>query len=284
MPPRKFSHSSMSTYRRCRYRYFLSYILDYVTPSGLGQNRGSVGHAGLAKWYGLGCDEEADSAAMAVASQMYCDKEIETGESLEEDWQLMSIILPRYFDWARANDNFAEILSLEQKFEVKIGDHTVIGYIDGVVKTNAGSIWLLEHKFNKTVSTNHIDLDPQMSLYMLAARKLGIDARGVLFNVIRVAAGGIAAKQPVERRQVFRNQEGLDFIEKEVAIQLDEMQAFHDKGGAIYRNETGNCSWDCGFYAACQMINDDGDAQTALAKFPIVHKVDIAESDKGESV
>jgi len=222
-----------------------------------------------------------DEQAMKVASDMYNDIEAETGHDFTEDWDLMCIILPRYFEWARENDNFTRVVSLEYKFEMEIGKHTVIGYIDGVVEVNGG-LWLLEHKFNKRVSTSHIDLDPQMSLYMLAAHKLGIDARGVLFNVIRVAAGGIAAKQPVVRSRVYRNQEGLGSIAYEVEAQLDEMVEFHEGKGRVYRNPTRDCSWDCGFYNACLAMNDSGSPLSVLQQFPIVEHISSKAEEKGE--
>jgi RecB family exonuclease len=253
--------------------------MDYAPASGLGQNRGSIGHAALAKWYKEGCDDEA---CLKLIADMYTQVELEYDTSLQEDYELLDLILRRYFAWARENDNFAEIVSLEQKFEIQIGGQPVIGYIDGVVRSNSGSIWLLEHKFNKQVSTRHIDLDPQMSLYLLAARTMGIDARGVLFNVIRVAEGGIAAKQPVERVKVYRNSEGLSYIYEEVESQVAEMADFHDNGiGHIYRNPTKDCSWDCPFFNVCLSVNDNGDADSVLATIPIIHR-DTTEDDKGE--
>jgi len=281
---RKFSHSSMSTFRRCRARYKWSYIDNYRTDSGLGQSRGSIGHAVLQNWYehlDMEDQNERDELAMKVAANMYNDLEATMEQDFTADWDLMCVILPRYFDWARENDNFTRIVSLEQKFEIPIGKHTVIGYIDGVVEVNGG-LWLLEHKFNKRVSTGHIDLDPQMSLYMLAAHTLGIDVRGVFFNVIRAAEGGIAAKEPVVRARVYRNQEGLSAIAYETETQLDEMEEFHRLGGRVYRNPTKDCSWDCGFYGACLAINDCGSPHEVLSKLPIVPH-ESSQDEKGES-
>lgn len=261
---RHFSHSSMSTWRECRAKYKWSYVNNYEQPSSLGQVRGSAGHAALANWYTKFNEEEA----VAVASEQYSERERRTGEDLSEDWELLELILRRYFDWSRNYDDFTEIVSLEQKFEFRINNHMVIGYIDGVVKTG-DTMWLLENKFNKRVEISGIDLDAQVSVYMMACYKLGINVAGVMYNIIRVSEGGVAIKQPVVRRKIFRNQEGLAFIEKEMAIQLDEMARFHDQGGAVYRTPTRDCAWKCGFYKACLSLNDDGDLATALSSYPI---------------
>lgn len=275
---RHFSHSSMSTWRRCRVRYKWSYVDNYASPASIGQVRGLGGHQGLAEWYR---SFDVDKS-LSKAYEPFAEREISTGESLMGEWDLLELILRRYFEWSKDNDDFEEIVSLEQKFEFQLKGHTVIGYIDGVVKVGE-SLWLLENKFNKRVSMNHIDLDPQISLYLLACYKLGIDVRGVYFNVIRVAEGGIAAKQPVVRAKVHRNQEGLEFISAETAIQLEEMSKFHKNGGgAIYRNPTRDCSWDCGFYRACQAINDDGNVKLALSVFPIVPREENLKGDSSD--
>ena len=108
-----------------------------MSPSGIGQARGTIGHATLGNWYsnmGKMSEEERDDTAMKLASKMFCDEEASRQVSLEKEWELMSVILPRYFEWARANDNFTEILAIEQKFELNIAGIPVIGFIDGVVK------------------------------------------------------------------------------------------------------------------------------------------------------
>ena len=277
---RSLSHSSMSCYRRCKVKYYWSYVKNLMSPSSVGQTRGTIGHAALGLWYtnmGKMSEEDRDSASIKLAGQMLADAEANSGESMDKEAEMLQCILPRYFDWARANDNFDEIIAIEQKFEINIDGMPLIGYIDGVVRIK-NTLWLLEHKFNKQVRTNHIDLDPQMSIYLLAAYKAGMNVRGVLYNVVRVAEGGIAASSPVERRQVFRNQEGLAFIENEIAIQMREMKKFHEYGGEIYRNETGDCSWDCQFYDACLLIQDCGDPTGVLNRF----KVRPPEETKGE--
>lgn len=280
---RKFSFTSMASWRRCRAQYKWKYIDNLAPVEGTGRVRGSCGHKSLAAWYLNGCDEEADAIAMKVAYDFFNEFERVNNCHLDKEWDLMQVILPRYFDWARANDDFSEILAIEQEFSIPIGDHTFIGFIDGIVVTKQGSIWLLEHKFNKQVSFKTIDLDKQMSMYLLAAQKMGINARGVLYNVIRVAEGGIAERQPVERRQVYRRPDGLRLIEAESILQMDEMQEFHDKGGRVYRNETGNCSWDCSFFSACLAMTDDGDAKNALASIPVSER-ERKEKDLGDEV
>jgi RecB family exonuclease len=273
---RKFSHSSLKTFRRCRYRYFLHYVQNYDPLPSKGLVRGSVGHAALGEFYkkiNLPQEERVELALKAASDELF-----KYDEEFQEEWDFMDLILRRYFDWASINDPFSEVIGIEEKFELTLGKHTLIGYIDGIVASR-GSNWLLESKFLSQVSTKSLPLDPQVSIYLLAARKLGYNPRGVYYNIVRMAKGGIAEREPVVRMPVFRNNEGLKVIERELIAQMDEMQDFHDGMQIIYRNTIGDCSWDCGFYDVCLSLNDDGTSQSVLNKIPRSEHLPVYEEE-----
>lgn len=272
---RKLSHSSTSTFRRCKMRYKWNYIDNYAPLSSPGQMMGGMGHVALGAWYKelakdvLG-DNPADVALKAASDKLY-EYENQHGYEMTDMWNDASVILQRYFDWAEQNDDFTVIPEgIEHKFEIQLGDFVVIGYIDGIVERANGTLWVLEHKFNKQVQTGHLELDPQVSIYLLAARASGFDVRGALYNVIRTTIGGKAENEPVVRLPVFRNNEGLAQISQELIFQMQEMKDFHLSGGrSAYRTPTRDCSWDCGFFNACLAMNDDGDPQPALNVIPL---------------
>lgn len=258
---RKFSYSSLKCWRRCRYQYLLKYVHGYTQPSSIGQIRGSAGHIALATWY----VDHTREKAIKAAETYITEAELEHGRDLGKDWELLEFILERYFDWSEQNDNF-ELIETELRFDLAIGQHQFTGFVDGLVKYQ-DSLWLLEHKFLKSIRMKHISIDPQISLYMLAMRKLDFDVAGTFFNLIRMTKGGIAAKEPVVRMQAYRNVEALEVIEKELITQADEMCDFHLHGGKVYRNPTQDCTWDCSFYPVCLAINDDGKADSVLRTF-----------------
>jgi len=264
----KFSYSSLSTWRRCKYRYYLQYILDYASPPSLGQARGTVGHAALAEWYKNGMD---DKKAMKVAEDELTNIEIANGWDMAKDWENLSVVLRRYFNWARASDNFDEVLSTELKYELDMEGHKLIGFIDGIIKTRKQA-WILEHKFVKQASVQHVTLDMQISTYMIAATLLGYHPHGVMYNVIRMGETGIASTQPVLRTYAYRNPEGLSLITQELILQMTEMDEFHKKGGVVYRNPTKDCNWDCAFKDVCLSLNDSGEAESVLSRMPKVDR------------
>ena len=259
----KYSHSSLATYRRCRYRYWLQYVQNYISPAGRGQVRGTAGHAALAAWYK---DSQRDNdAAMKAASDIFTNTELETGWDLAKDWEEMQLVLMRYFAWARVHDQF-EALEIELKYDIPIGAYTLTGYIDGIV-SKGGYNYVLEHKFVKQASLAHIPLDMQVSIYMLAAHRLGYNPIGTFYNIIRMGERGISVTEPVLRTIAYRNSEGLAVIEYELENNMKEVDEFLAKGGLVYRNPTKDCTWDCSFYDACLSLNDSGEADSVMKKF-----------------
>lgn len=273
---RKFSHTSLSAFRRCRQKFAWSYIDDYAPLPGMGLIRGSVGHHALATWYVT----QDKSKTMLAASKKLAEYEALLDRVLDTEWDLISVVLERYLDWAEENDNFT-VEAAEQRFDLVIGGHVVMGFIDGIAVRTDGSVWLLEHKFQKQARTRHLQMDAQSSVYLWAARKLGYNPRGILYNIIRMAEGGVAAREPVVRLPVYRNNEGLEYMERELVPQMDEMRLALAGQLPIYRNPTKDCSWDCGFYDACLGLQDNGAAQSILLKYPIrVHEEINKEVDE----
>jgi hypothetical protein len=279
MPPERFSHSSLSCWRRCRYRYWLSYIQNYQAKAGVGQLRGTTGHAGLAEWYTNGGD---DAKAIQKASDVLMGLELENNLDMSSDWEDLQMILMRYFAWARAHDKF-EVIAVEQEYEIELAGVKLMGYIDGIVKQGEYT-YILEHKIVKRASVNHVTLDMQISIYMLAAHVLGYNPYGTIYNVIRMGDKGIAETEPVLRTIAYRNEEGLQVIRRELENQMLELKRFNEEGSnylKIYRNPTKDCSWDCSFYSVCLSLNDSGEADSVLCSIPKVDR-NNPEPEKGE--
>src|SRR3989304_6101298 len=268
IPTINTSHTIRASYRRCRYQFYLNYVENYAPLPSAGLLRGSAGHKALAYYYTKG--ERTDTAgALDVAWKYYeAESTLENLGDLMADYELLKGSLERYFDFAKNNDNFENVEAIEKEFNIDIGHGLVLkGYIDGIV-TIKGMTWLLEHKFLKRVETKALDLDQQISIYMLASYLLGYEPAGVFYNIIRIGDGGIAVKEPVLRIPQYRNPEGLEAIYKEIITQGVEIGEFLKNGGAIYRNPTKDCSWDCSFYNGCLSINDSGSNESILNKMP----------------
>jgi len=272
--PYHVSYSKLSSFRRCLQRYQWNYIEKYFPPSGIGQTRGTCGHAALASWH---VDYDAPKA-MQIAWETWEQNGYNDGSS--PDWLMLEEAMNRYFIYSKANDTFT-MVSSEQKFDIEYelpsGEPIIFtGYIDGIIQ-DGDQQWLMEHKFLKQVDNGTKDLDHQSSLYLLAAHRLGYKVAGVVYNQIRMGSK-IAEKEPVLRRKVVRNTAGLEHIEQELLAQVQTMQKFEREGGEVYRNPTKDCGWDCAFLSACLSLQDDGQPPSDILK----QIVTIRSNDNGQ--
>lgn len=255
------SYSSLKMWRRCRYKYWLRYLEGYKPEgSSPGLMRGSAGHAALAYWYSSGSED--DEGAIDKAWEVFSSPGELVGNA-EEEFELLEEALGRYFEWARDKDRW-EVLDIEREFKISVDERlALLGYIDMFVMDKK-QMWIVENKFLKRVQTRHLDMDPQVSTYMLGAMALGFKPVGVIYNIIRIGSGPTAKKEPVVRLLQYRNPEGLRGKLREIIMQSEEVQEFWDDGGRIYRNETKDCSWDCSFFEVCLSITDSGNGEDVL--------------------
>lgn len=253
----QISHTKSGTWRRCRRKYLWSYVHNWQPPKRtIGQIRGEAGHKALANFY-MNHDVET---AIQTAWNVYQYEDVHN----DKDWNLLELVLRRYFLWTMKKDNF-RVHNVEQYFTIDIKGHKLTGYLDLYMQRPDNTFWVVEHKFHKRASLKAISLDMQASIYMLS----GLRVDGILYNVIRVAKGGIAAKQPVLRKWLQFQKAGLGIIVNEMVQQADELTKFHTYPPAVqevvaYRNPTQNCEWDCYFYPACLSLQYDGEADSVL--------------------
>jgi hypothetical protein len=174
-----------------------------------------------------------------------------------------------------------QLVGSEVEFNLALpGGNILNGFIDGILTLN-GRNWLLENKFMKQASIKHVDLDAQVSIYMLAAYALGYNPVGTLYNVVRMSDGPTAEKEPVLRAYVYRNAEGLRTIQKEILEQMEEMEEFHQGKLRVFRNPTKDCSWDCQFYKVCLDMNDCGSPDATLKTYLVKDYKNDSKIDGG---
>jgi len=262
----KVSYSMLATWRRCREKFYLSYVRNIPSPPSMGQARGSAGHAALGAYY-MSSSVDPEIAIDCAWDTFDTALPPQTNDSAaQEEFESLEQALRRYFVWAESNDQF-QPLETEHHFQVPIGDHVLQGYIDMVVLWN-GSTWLMEHKFNKRVYTNHLGIDPQVSTYLLGGTLAGLEPAGVIYNIVRMGSGPTAVREPVVRKPLYRNPEGLNVFAQQLLMQAEEVGRVLDapKEANIYRNQTKDCTWDCPYLSACLAALDDGNPEPVLQR------------------
>ena len=239
MPEISFSNTRLTTFKRCRLKYHWNYVEKQETVGSAALRRGSAAHAAMAAYY----SGKSVKDAVAIAWEEYRPT---TDKSLERMLAL-DALLCRYFEWARKND-FWQVLAVEENVEVQCGANKLMGIWDLLVK-KAGHLYIVDHKFQKSHSFSHLEVDSQVSHYLALARLKGIRVAGLIYNIINLEPGkteNIAFRQSVSRTDYFI-QTYLDSLDP----QIKEIKKAEKKKLPIYPNWTKDCCWDCQFYRRC---------------------------------
>ncbi len=215
------SYSELRDRRRCPYKGYLNYDrrLSPVVKSP-GFREGSIIDAGLNALYNdwPAYNYDVMLAAMREAERKESERIAAKATLFEEEWQvirekaeLLEQIAAFYVDFARANDNFDDVITTQLEGRVPVlapngRASTRYDYqfkADGLVVID-GRLWLLENKAWKTIDSDSIgmlSMDEQCGWYLwgldqMIKRGLVSDtvARavvdygcpvGVLYNIIR---------------------------------------------------------------------------------------------------
>lgn len=199
--------SRMSCYRTCQRKHWYAYTLG-VRPEGIAHYF-RLGHA-----FHLGLDlrsqgmEKSDAIAGAVATyENYPDwakTEEQKHEWLIERETVMRLLLGYWWYWERAEIRpdlrVDEIIETEGSFRLPIRNpetgassrtFDVAGKRDKIVRLGDGRVAVMEHKttgddLSPTSSYwKKLNIDQQISLYMLAAKEQGFEVSTVLYDAVR---------------------------------------------------------------------------------------------------
>jgi hypothetical protein len=233
-------------------------------------------------------DEYADAKDLGEAMLVgYIEK-----YGADENWDVIGteepfqVDIPYPVGFAGRDDGIRGDLPTDENGDV---DYLAIyaGTFDGVYRDlTDDTIWLMEHKTAKTISTRHLPLDDQAGSYWAVASKI-LQARGVLqkgdyikgimYNFLRKA---FPDQRPTNDAGQYLNKDGavsksqpsplflrepVDRDRRERATQLRriqdeaiEMEDARRKPDRIIKNPTTDCSWDCAFYDLC-LLHEKGD-------------------------
>lgn len=230
------THSRMASARMCLRHHWYRYELGIVKDSEAEYYKfGKAFHAGLECWHKTQNPGEALAAALKVPVSNDYDHEILT--SLIAAYTRLTE--PIQFD--RAEMQF-EIPIINPDTKHPARNFALSGKIDGLFIDDAGRNLIIEHKTtSEDISPDsdywlRLRVDPQISLYTLAARRMGIDICGVLYNVVR--------KPSIRPKQIPETDEN------DVKICVDDVT------GERVKNKDGK-SWKQSACEGCHLVTRD---------------------------
>lgn len=200
----KLSASSIRQFMTCRRRYWFEYI-EELKPlvREVPLSFGSAVHAGLEHLSTVGVFD-ADCVAKAIAAS-YTPAELEASE-LNPALALETVRAYAEHNSAWRRWRFA---SVEPWFEVSVGHgRRLRGRFDGIIEVD-GQMMVLERKTVRgSVSEgqlHHLLWDMQAGLYIMAAREMKIDVRGILYDYIPKPTIDLALATPEDKRKFTKD-------------------------------------------------------------------------------
>src|SRR5574343_174985 len=162
------SASKVSRFRRCKHASWYSDILGLQRDiQSISPRRGNILHDCLEEHY-QGRDWTKPVKDLVLDLEKVFDEEREEWASLpQEVYRIMRGYILAY----KSIDSGNKTLTTEAKFEIPIGKHTYMGYIDLVYEDSAGSVWVADHKTVKTLpKESDLYMDLQTLMYYDACR------------------------------------------------------------------------------------------------------------------
>lgn len=289
------SYSQLNTWRRCRRRWYFSYVEQLHSP-GFSPSLwlGSGVHEALANYY-MSVTREPEillsSFAMWAAEERErIQEEIATSIllpqvlfDLDKSFNLGMGMLDYYGQHAPDLDKDFYVLQTEQEFNLPIGithfveqedgdiieeEITYKGRIDGVIKMkDTGKLYLLEHKTAKDFNEKKLILDQQATSYMWAAEQLtGLEISGVYYNILRKQLNSSRVKKPlIYRLAVDRSRAAIDGFQEHVKMIVKDMQ-YAAQEDLYYHTPSEDCTF-CSYFTPCSMIQDAADPTEYIREF-----------------
>jgi hypothetical protein len=225
------SFSSNTTFERCKFKFAHTYskeIRPESAPSAA-QRIGIAGHLALKALY-------LKHPLQVALDWAYESFNPHSTEELQQ-FDLFSVAIKQYKN--SLHTDAWKVLYVEH--EVKIGRY--MGILDLVIKIPTDQIFIVDHKFQKSLNASDLDHNPQISFYLMLATLLSLEVEGLIYNMIDSSAG------VVKRKIVYRTPTFLKVFKHELDLRIAEMDAFNPQTAT--RNFTRDCRWDCGLYKFC---------------------------------
>lgn len=272
------SHSEISTFRNCKRRWFLTYVLGYsadpqrTSPVSAAQ-LGTRIHLSLEAHYSYGLDP------LDVLNWDYNDvisERPEYEEDLVKERDYALAMVEGYLEWAAEEgiDCGYEVIATERELKAGIltadGDEVVLrGKLDQMVRREIDGV-LLCRDF-KTVGTlqkaDSLVLGTQLRHYALLQNltaPAGERVEGGIFIMLRRTKRGTTSKPPYYAQEsVHLNEQDMNSYWHHVREITGEMirakrrlENGEDHRAVMYANPTDACHWICSFKLQCPLLDD----------------------------
>lgn len=293
--PMVVSNSTIQTFKRCRRKWMLSYVLMLAKKeqalTGPLPFGGRV-HRALEQYYKAGGDITAVWSALVAEDRFKFELTEQTPEDVKKfdsEAELGQIMLEGFVEWVTTEgiDATVDIVSNEERLSTLVLDGRVElqAKIDMRVKRKSDGV-LMVRDFKTAAQMNDLTrslyVNEQLLTYMVIeniVKGTGERCDGGELLMMKKVKRSVRAKPPFyEQAVVYHNMTTLRNFWTRLAGTLTDMLSVYDALAAgadhrfvAYPRPTNDCSWDCPFVTICPMF-DDGSAveQAMLDMFDVV--------------
>ncbi len=279
MPSDVASNSQLRCFKRCKRKYWLTYVRKLKQrrfPFTGARQLGTRVHGALQGHYS-GLDAFECLEALKLIELANTGEDALAADAILKEHDMALAMLQGYMQWLEeeAVDIDLEVTSTEQLLRAPspVEGVDLIGKLDlGVRKISSGVEGFLDFKTVGDLQTplKYLNQDEQFRMYALMQRLLAVELgfeppRFQIYRMLKKSKRTARAKPPFFKDyEVYINEEELRAMWTRIAGELADMLDFEVRIEAnpelhrsiAYPNPTQTCSWDCDFYTVCPLFDD----------------------------
>lgn len=254
--PKKFDYTALSSFLRCRRRYYLRHVRNIVGKGAqLAPEFGRWIHKALDIWH----KEHDIDKAIQIFKNGYVGDDSDEKRTIPVGEKLLRLYADKY-----AHEGF-RVLKSELQFDIPLpSGESLIGRIDKIIDWD-GAIYVMDHKTTSRLGYEFFyKIKPNMQFdgYIWAARKLGYPTcNGILLDALLVAKGLLVPSQlsrltPLARDLSTRSDTELgEYIVNTLNVISDIKKCYTEENW--YRNTEACCDFiECPYRRICKEERD----------------------------
>lgn len=279
-----FSHSEMSTFKRCKRKWYLHYFRGLRRrrdPMSKARDTGILVHAALHNFYVAGGLDGPNAEKLLQQFLMNARDEDMLKVETEDERKVITdvhdtslIICNGYLEWLHETGNDMEYVFDHTEQELRapgpVEGTEIMGIIDlGGTHAMSGDLFVMDTKVTNSFDTmlKTLHLMEQGPMYAVLAKILEPDdKRGfrVVWNMLKRNKHSGTAKPPFyQRYELAINTDQLRQFYLQLHGQITEILRLEQRLNegdshiaAAYPTPTQDCAWECPFFAVCGAMND----------------------------
>lgn len=268
------SWSQYNNFNTCGFQWYMGYKLGFATEKGRPLELGSMVHKGLQHLYtavmnGVSPREWFETMFQGTVERWLTEDEKSIQYVADATW-----LLDRYSTVCEAKDLGHTVYAVEYHFLIPVTTRKgrpflLQGYIDLITIDSNGRFWAWDHKTGQKAWTPaEVLFDPQLPLYLVCLRELGLVIDGQVTNWINSypykKRDEVTNDKLFKRDPLLRGTAQLVEIARTILTRADDWLDALEGSEVPLRNMRRDCRF-CSFQDPCQVAMGGTPVEEALS-------------------